>query len=125
MENSTKDSLLISLVWGGVVAVIFITIITILGELVKATVDGESVKVVKDFMKESLLWGKYEHHWVGKGIWAVILFAGTTGISYLFTRKKEVSNDWLAEAIRLLSWLVIIGSVILLGFFLYEYNIHH
>ena len=57
MENSTKNSLLISLVWGGVVAVIFITIITILGELVKTTVDGESVKVVKDFMKESLLWG--------------------------------------------------------------------
>lgn len=101
---------------GAYVAVIFVVIITIAGELYKVTgVDGKTVNPIKDFLK-----ALHGHHWVGKGIWAVALFIITSGGSYLSLRGPADENRVSCHT-SILAWTLALGTLILFAFFIYEY----
>jgi len=76
-------------------------------------------------MLKNLLKEQHYHHWVGKGIWTVLVFAVVTLLSYFMVRKKTFSNNQLATWLTVLSWVVILGALILFAFFGYEYTTHH
>jgi len=111
METSPKNRVLMGFVWGAIVAAIFVVLVTILGELLAP---------LKNFLKE-----QHHHHWVGKGIWTVSIFIIVAVLFCPSTRRKFFANDQIAQWVTVLSWIMILGSVILFGFFLYEYLIHH
>jgi len=81
------------------------------------TVVGELYSPLKDFLKESLY-----HHWVGKGVWSVVLFAVITLATYPIFKKRNVTTK---TSLVLLNTALIAGTLILFLFFVYEYVIHH
>lgn len=108
-----RNQLVSSVLIGAYVAVIFVVIITIAGELYK--VGGANV--IKDYLK-----GLHGHHWVGKGIWAVGTFLIASAISYFVGRNKAEST--VAYHAKVLAWVLALGTLVLYGFFTYEYLIH-
>ncbi|MFZ2252937.1 MAG: hypothetical protein WAW13_02035 [Minisyncoccia bacterium] len=95
---------------------IFIVVITIAGELYKVTgADGKMVNPIKDLLK-----ALHGHHWVGKGVWAIGLFF-ITGFVFYFLMKPEDDNRGLGKFVMLLSWVLIVCTLALYGFFTYEY----
>ncbi len=115
-----KHNLVRSAVIAAIITIIFVVIITVAGELY-TTPDaaGKSVKPIKDFLKEL-----HGHHWVGKGIWAVILFIISTAGLYLAGRNAPGESK-LTLVVSMLSWALILGTLALYGFFAYEYVISH
>jgi hypothetical protein len=98
---------------GLIVAAVFITTITLIGDLY--VVDGKMV--IKDWLKAA-----YGHHWVGKGIWALIFFAVTTVITYSIVKQKNLTLT--PFTLRLATNAMIAGSLIMLVFFCYVYFKH-
>jgi hypothetical protein len=115
-----KNNLIQSTLIGAAIAVVFIVVITIAGELYKVVgPDGKAmINPIKDFLK-----ALHGHHWVGKGVWAVGLFILSTGIMYLVGRKDGEERR-LDSYVSMLSYVLIFGTVALFGFFTYEYMIH-
>lgn len=60
----------------------------------------------------------FTHHWIGKGILATGIF--TALFLFLFTFGKGSDNEALAAQVRFLNVLAILGSVIIIIFFVYE-----
>lgn len=89
---------------GAIVAVVFITVITVLADLQAP---------LKDWLKAT-----FTHHWVGKGILAVVVFFVVSLI--LLTVRGSGDSEKLRKGIAVLSWSAILGTLILLAFFLYE-----
>lgn len=86
-------------------AVVFITLITLLADLFPP---------LKDWLKTA-----FTHHWIGKGFLGIGLYA----ILYLLiagTLKKEPSPEKIASQLHVLGSVTIIGSFIILAFFIYE-----
>ncbi|MDC1205295.1 hypothetical protein N8083_00405 [Candidatus Pacebacteria bacterium] len=94
---------------------LFVTIGTMVGELL--VVDGS--KIFKDLLKAA-----HHHHWVGKGVWAGIIFVLVTVLIYIVTRKKDMEAS-VVKATNFLSYSLASGTIILFIFFIYEYLIHH
>ncbi|MCF7815964.1 MAG: hypothetical protein K9M10_00930 [Candidatus Pacebacteria bacterium] len=114
-----KHQLVKGILLGATMAVIFAVIITIAGELYKVVgIDGKSLNPIKDLLKE---W--HGHHWVGKGIWAAIVFGVTILTSYTLS-KKDFSEVSLNKYVSLLTYSVSLGTILLFVFFGYEYMIH-
>lgn len=111
MEGSKMNNLIRSLALASIVSAIFVTLITILGELVSP---------VKSFLAE-----QHHHHWVGKGIWTVVLFAVISFVHYVAKMKRLTTTEQVSRSIMLLGHVLILSAVILFVFFLYEYAIHH
>lgn len=111
MENPSKNNLLVSIVFGTIIAVVFVVLITIFGELVPP---------LKNFLKD-----QHYHHWVGKGIWTSILFTAGSLLFYILVLKKQYTNDHLAKWLTVLSFALILGGLILFAFFTYEYLVSH
>lgn len=86
-------------------AVIFITALTIIGDLYPP---------LKNLLKE-----EHYHHWIGKGVWATILFVLVTLGYAVFT--KEPQPGMTARLLKLLSWTVIACTFALIFFFVYEF----
>lgn len=100
--------------------IIFIVIITLAGELYKVTgMDGKVVNPIKDFLK-----ALHGHHWVGKGIWAIGLFLLATLIFYYVGRKHDDMHK-LSSYITILIGTLISGTVLLYGFFTFEFIVSH
>jgi 4-hydroxybenzoate polyprenyltransferase len=105
-----RNCLIVSVLYGAFSAAIFIVLLTI---------GGEQFPTLKGFLKDT-----HYHHWIGKGIWAGILFIVVTIALYVYKRDSDSSLD-IAKATRLLSYGLIFGTVILFAFFTYEYIAHH
>jgi len=91
-----------------IAAMIFVTAITIVSDLYLP---------LKDWLKNT-----HGHHWVGKGIWTVILFLFFAVISYpLFKRNVCALSPRL---VRLAGHFAIFASIAILLFFVYEYLKH-
>ena len=115
-----KQNLVQSLCVSAAVTVVFVVLITIAGELYRVPgADGKLVNPIKDFLK-----ALHGHHWVGKGVWAVLLFLITTGTLY-FIDAKSGRTPSLKLAVSLATYATILGTVVLFGFFTYEYFIAH
>lgn len=87
-----------------VIVVFFIVITTIAAELVPS---------IKKWLAET-----FNHHWVGKSILSVALFTATSvPVFFLvpFADEKRVSR-----ALMTLILAIVIGTVVLCAFFLYE-----
>lgn len=111
MLNLTQERPVIvhSLIIGFIVAVIFIGIITIVGELIPD---------IKNWLKDT-----HSHHWVGKGIWTMILFITFSFIGYLSLKLKLKETP--VSLIRMAGHIAIFVSVAITLFFIYEYVIKH
>lgn len=110
------SKLLKSFTLSTLVTSVFIVVITIAGELYKTVgADGKVVNPIKDLLKTL-----YGHHWVGKGVWAIVLFF-TTMLAFYFVMKSEDDSRGLGKYIMLLSWVLILCTLMLYGFFTYEY----
>lgn len=115
-----RQQLLRSTLIGTAVTIAFVVIITIAGELYKVVgADGKSINPIKEFLK-----ALHGHHWVGKGIWATGLFIIASAAQYLVFRKNTTEHS-LAPYVTLVTWSLILGTLVLFGFFTYEFVIHH
>lgn len=111
MENPSKNNLLVSLALGGTLAALFVMLVTISGELFAP---------LKNLLKE-----QHYHHWIGKGVWTMILFVLTSAIAYGVTMKKQFHSDTVARFLTILSWIIVFSALALFAFFLYEYGAQH
>src|SRR3989338_306289 len=91
-----------------IVTLVYIPLITILSELVKP---------VNDFLKK-IFW----HHWVGKGVILILLYAVIAGI--LSTHRFEDTAESDRKFIAVLSLLMILGGLSIFIFFSFDYAIH-
>lgn len=98
---------------------VFITALTIVGELYKVVgADGKAINPLKDLLK-----ALHGHHWVGKGVWAVIFFALIIVVFY-FLKRKFVNAELSLRLITFTAYTVAACTIILFAFFGYEYLIH-
>jgi len=81
------------------------------------TITGELYSPLKDLLKDM-----HYHHWVGKGIWAAVLFTAVTVILYLTT--KDDDDFTLTRLVNRLSCTLVCATILLFLFFVYEYSIH-
>jgi len=91
-----------SMSFATIVTVVAITIITIIAELSEG---------FKNFLKAIT-----GHHWITKSVLAFVLFFAV----YLFIKKSDDKVDALAESWRVI-WITLLASLILFGFFLWEF----
>jgi hypothetical protein len=105
MQNK-RNKIISSFAVSAAVAIIFVVLATILGELYKP---------FKDWLKET-----FYHHWIGKGIIMIVIFYL---IGFIGFRAPE-SEDSMISMLKLLFWIAIIGVFAITGFYFYEYIIH-
>lgn len=115
-----KLSLIISTNISAGIAIIFVTAITIAGELYKVVgVDGKTINPIKEYLK-----ALHGHHWVGKGVWAVAIFAILTALLYFILWKQD-EDEKVGSTFMFLTYMLILGTASLFGFFVYEFLIVH
>jgi len=107
-DSEKKVRVFNSLIIGLIAVTIFVVGVTIIGELYKPLKD--------------LLADVHNHHWIGKGIWSAIVFVVVSALYFFFANSSQ--KDGTAYVIKLASILITIGSLVLLGFFLYEFYAH-
>lgn len=99
-----KIKFVFSVASGAIGAVIFITAITIAADLILP---------IKDWLKNV-----FSHHWVGKSISSLVLFALFFVISYFSPAKPDIEK--LKKRLYALIWLSIISPVLIFLFFIWE-----
>jgi len=115
-----KNNLLQSSLIGASLTVVFVVLITIIGDLYKIPgADGKMINPIKDFLK-----ALHGHHWVGKGIWAVALFVISTVAMYFVNRSSQKEHK-LNCYVSLLTVTLILGTAVLFGFYIFEYASAH
>ncbi len=88
---------------GAIVAVVFMTVITIIADLQAPLKDG--------------LKTAFTHHWIGKGVLGAMVFM----IVWLsLVGRGSEDPERLRKGLTTLSWSAILGALVLLAFFLYE-----
>ena len=107
MQNK-RNKIINSFIISAIVAIIFVTVATILGELYSP---------FKNWLKET-----FYHHWMGKGIIAIIAFYLIGFLGYF---KSKDSDDAVVTMLKVLFWIAVIGVVAISGFYSYEYFIAH
>ena len=104
-----KMSLVNAVLSATILVSIFVLVITITGELYKPL--------------KNLLTEIHSHHWIGKGIWAAILFCVATASMYPLFNKI---GDKYTQILPILTvYALSTSSILLIIFFLYEYAIKH
>ncbi len=98
-----------------IISALFVGIITVVGEL---ATDSGGDKFVKSWLADT-----HGHHWVGKGIWTLILFGVFSFIGYLSLKIKSKATP--AMLVRWAGHVAALVSLAILVFFIYEYNIAH
>ena len=113
MELSTiRFKIIRATTYAAALAVTFITGVTITADLYLP---------LKDWLKLT-----FSHHWVGKGILAVILFVGISAVLLLFPApKNEMKAKTLAQSIWTLVIVSLIGTIGIIAFFIYEAFFKH
>lgn len=114
-----KNNLIQSSLISASLTIIFVTILTIAGELYKVTgADGKVINPIKDFLK--MLHG---HHWVGKSIWAIVFFIIATAVFYFVERNVEGDRK-LGRYVTALTCALGTCTLILYAFTTYEFLVH-
>ncbi len=103
MENN-KIKIIHSAVCGAIAAVIFIIVITIVADIYLP---------LKDWLKNT-----FTHHWIGKGILSIAVFIVIGLISRFL--PIAASEDKLNKVLKLLSWAIVLGVILISLFFIYE-----
>ena len=103
-SNGMKSKILHSFVISAVITVIFIVVVTIAAELTPP---------LKDFLKTV-----FYHHWIGKGIVSLGIFAIIGVLCLIFPLGKK--DYWISFWIWMLAIAALIGSLAITGFFIYE-----
>ncbi|MCR4330306.1 MAG: hypothetical protein NUV49_00225 [Patescibacteria group bacterium] len=98
-----------SFITGAIVASVFIA---------AATIGGELYKPFKDWLA-----GTFYHHWVGKGVLAVAIFLLVAFMHGLII--KNSTEDRVRKHLFILLGVLVVSSLSILLFFLYEFNIRH
>lgn len=106
MTDVQKIKLVHAVSVGAIVAVVFVTLLTIAGDLYAP---------LKTFLKDA-----HHHHWIGKGVWAGALFVLATALCYV-PAAIHSSPEALARRLSALSWTLVVSSIVLFLFFIYEY----
>lgn len=107
MENSgnTKNNRWVnSFIISAIIAIIFITVATVLAELYSP---------FKDWLKNT-----FYHHWMGKGIIAILLFYIFGLVGYFSVKDSE---DFMITMLKVAFWVTLAGVFVITGFYLYEY----
>ncbi|MEK7134533.1 MAG: hypothetical protein AAB805_02190 [Patescibacteria group bacterium] len=75
------------------------------------TIGADLVPLLKNWLKATFF-----HHWIGKGVLALVVFIISFLISLLFapTEKREQIVFYLS------AWIVALSTLAIVGFFLYE-----
>lgn len=89
---------------GAICAVIFITIITIAADLYLP---------LKGWLKNV-----FSHHWVGKSVLAAVVFLLFAVLSWPFSKRAD--DEKITKALILLNWFLVVGSLAIIGFFIWE-----
>lgn len=107
MDNHSKTKQLVSVAFGALLAVALVVVLTIAGELMTS---------IKPWLKEV-----FTHHWIGKGM----LAAGVFALGYFVRMAFPLKNESEAHRTMIaLSWITIVGTLALVGFFLFEAFTH-
>lgn len=85
--------------------------------IVSITIGGELLPPLKSWLAET-----FYHHWVGKGILSVILFALAYIIAFAFSGAADEHSA--RRTLMTLFWVVLLGTISLYTFFLYESFAH-
>jgi len=105
MENdNTKLKIIYSVAFGTIAAVIFITAVTIGADLYLP---------LKGWLKNV-----FSHHWVGKSVLSAVVFGATAFLTMIFS--GQASEEKINKALKVLIWTVILGSLAIIGFFIWE-----
>ncbi|HEY4475672.1 MAG TPA: hypothetical protein VJB92_03050 [Candidatus Paceibacterota bacterium] len=91
-------------VLSSIIVIVFITAITIIADLNPA---------LKDWLKNT-----FSHHWIGKGILSVVIFAVLTFLFSILPAKD--SDAGLAKKLSGLFWISVLGTLAIFGFYFYE-----
>ena len=102
--NNKGLKIIYSTAIGAIAVVIFITFITINAELYLP---------IKDWLKNT-----FSHHWIGKGILSLAIFM-IVGLLVWFLPVQQ-DEERTRKILMLLNWLLILGSLAIFGFFLWE-----
>jgi len=104
--DSNQSKLVNGILLGAIGAVILVTLLTIIGDLYAP---------LKNLLKDA-----HYHHWVGKGVWAAVLFVIIV-FGYILGAKN--SNKKITDKLlKILSCVAIISAVALILFFVYEFS---
>lgn len=103
MTNS-KLKIICAVTVGSIATVVFITAITIAADLYPP---------LKDWLKNV-----FTHHWIGKGILSVVVFAAFGVLRFIL--PVEADEEKIGKALKILFWLLILGILAILGFFVWE-----
>jgi len=105
MENdNTKLKIIYAATLGTIAVVVFIVAITIGADLYLP---------LKDWLKNV-----FSHHWVGKSVLSAIIFGVIAFLTMIFS--GQASEEKINKALKILIWLVILGSPAIIGFFIWE-----
>lgn len=105
-----KYSIASALLIGLVLSVVFVTFVTIYAEY-NAN--------LKNWFATT-----HGHHWVGKGIWAGIVFVVMTLMSHLTLRQK-VGVQAVTRALTAATYMLAFGTALIFAFFIYHYTLIH
>ena len=83
-----------------------------------ATIGGELYKPFKDWLA-----GTFYHHWIGKGVLAVGIFL-VIALLYGFI-VKHPTEERVRKCLMILFGVLVVSSLAILLFYLYEFNISH
>lgn len=87
---------------GASVAVVFIA---------AATIGGELYMPIKDWLASI-----FSHHWIGKGVLAMLVFIVASGLS----NRRETRITDIEDFIAMLFWISFLSALAIAGFFGYE-----
>lgn len=108
-KNNTKNNKWInSFGVAAIVAIIFIVFATIFGELYKP---------FKDSLKDI-----FSHHWIGKGVIAIVIFYVLGFLGYFSANDSE---GVIITILKIVFWIALVGVLAISGFYLYEYFLVH
>lgn len=114
MENK-KNKIINSFAISAVVAIVFITFATIFGELYKP---------FKNYLADT-----FSHHWIGKGVIAILIFYALGFLGYFYVKDSTVpadrQDDVMITLLKIVFWIAVTGVIVISGFYLYEYFIVH
>ena len=111
MENTKdtkKNKCITSFAVSAIVAIVFITFATIFGELYKP---------FKNYLADT-----FSHHWIGKGVIAIVIFYLLGFLEYF---KAKGDEDVMIIMLKILFWITVVGVLAISGFYLYEYFLVH
>lgn len=102
-----KQRIISSSLYGAIATVLFVTAITIWGELHAP---------IKNWLAIT-----FSHHWLGKSILSVAVFFVIAIIIFMFRRKSGEYGDSTDRLVSSLTKVVVLCTAVFLVFYLYEY----